>query len=479
MSKKKIATSLILAPALLCFSNLPAHAHQFAHSYKHLKALGAQNADQALSTAETRLKKNPEDLKALWLRAEALQFIGKSIESEMTFEILLRAAVKQNVSKKDLAAIYAEWSFVQASNGHPDEALNSYNKAIELNPQAPEIHLVKAWKLWQSSKKESFTEFDAYIAAVKDEDSYVNKAHFLFDFKRIEEAFKTLKEAEQKFPNSAFVNFERAYMYKMKADAENAEKYADLAQKSLPVGGYIYGDIATLYKRQLKLDNALPALQKLVRYWPRPESFSVLAKHLQDHGKVDEAAKVFDKAHAMYPKMEDFVDRKCKMYRIAGRWKEALATAQYKIEHFPMSGTGYLDRGLCYEQLGDYKKAVADFDRAIGDRAYKREVINRAKCNLALKNYQRVLNDANFCLNNYPGHITAMELRTRAMMGLGKLHEALADADALIKDKDDNPDLYKVRAEILQKLGRTKEAAADMARAAKLHAAYEFPIGKQ
>ncbi|MBA3993349.1 MAG: hypothetical protein C0469_07465, partial [Cyanobacteria bacterium DS2.3.42] len=210
-----------------------------------------------------------------------------------------------------------------------------------------------------------------------------------------------------------------------------------------------------------------------------PESFSVLAKHLQDHGKVDEAAKVFDKAHAMYPKMEDFVDRKCKMYRIAGRWKEALATAQYKIEHFPMSGTGYLDRGLCYEQLGDYKKAVADFDRAIGDRAYRREVINRAKCNLALKNYQRVLNDANFCLNNYPGHITAMELRTRAMMGLGKLHEALADADALIKDKDDNPDLYKVRAEILQKLGRTKEAAADMARAAKLHAAYELPIGKQ
>ncbi len=94
---------------------------------------------------------------------------------------------------------------------------------------------------------------------------------------------------------------------------------------------------------------------------------------------------------------------------------------------------------------------MADFDRAINGGTYKREVINRAKCNLALKNYQKALNDANLCLSNFPDHITAIELRTRAMMGLGKLKEALADADALIKDKDDNPDLYKMRAEILQK----------------------------
>ncbi len=178
MSKRKVATSLILAPALLFFSNLPAHAHQFAHNYKHLKALGVQDADQALSIADTRLKKNPEDLKALWLRAEALQIVCKSIESGKTFELLLRAALKQNVSKKDLAAIYAEWSFVLASTGHADEALTAYNKAIELNPQSPEIHLVKAWKLWSTSKNEAFAEFDAYIAAAKDEDSYVNKAHF-------------------------------------------------------------------------------------------------------------------------------------------------------------------------------------------------------------------------------------------------------------------------------------------------------------
>lgn len=480
MLKKKIATSLILAPVLLFFHNQPAFAHQFAHSYKHLKELGVQNADRALGLADTRLRKNPEDLKALWMQAEAFQFTGKNIEAEKTFAKLLGVALKQKVSKKDLAAIYAEQGFVQASIGHSEEALNSYDKAIELNPQAREIHLVKAWKLWRTSKKEALAEFDAYIAAVNDEDSYVNKAHFLFELKRTEDAFKTLSEAEKKFPDSPFVNFERANMYALKSDPENAEKYADLAQKKLSFAGYIYGDIAMLYKRQLKIDRALNALRKLCRYWPRPESYSVLAKHLQDRGKYDEAAKVFDNAHAAYPKMEDFVDRKCKMYRIAGRWKDSLATAQYKIAKFPASSTGYIDRGLCYEALGDYKKAISDFDRAIGDnRIYKREVINRAKCNLALKNYQKVLNDATLCLSNYPGHITALELRTRAKIGLGRLQEALADADAMIKDSDDNPDLLKLRAEILQRLGRSKEASADIARAAKLHAVYELPAGKQ
>ncbi len=473
----KIAGFLFLAPAFLFLSNLPAHAHQYAHSYKHLKALGAPDAGRALAAAETKLKKNPADLKALWIKAEALQFNGKYLDSEKTFATLLESAKQKHVSKKDLADIYAEWGFVQGSSGHAEEALNSFDKAIELNSQASEIHLVKAWKLWHTSKKEALSELDAYVAAAKDEDSYVNKAHFLFEFKRTEDAFKTLKEAENKFPDSPFVNFERAYMYAMKADPENAEKYADLAQKKLSFAGYLYADIATLYKRQLKIDKSLNALRKVCRYWVRPESYSVLAKNLQDSGKIDEAAKVFDQAHAAFPKMEDFVDRKCKMYRMAGRWKDSLATAQYKIDHFPLSSTGYIDRGLCYEALGEYKKAVADFDRAFAGKVYKREVMNRAKCNLALKNYQRVIEDANVCLNTYPGHITAIQFRTRAKIGLGKLQDALSDADWLMKNSDENPEVVRLRADILQKMGRTKEAAAEFARAARLHAVNELPEG--
>ncbi|MCC7529726.1 MAG: tetratricopeptide repeat protein [Candidatus Melainabacteria bacterium] len=479
MPKSKIASILILAPAFLFFSNLPAQAHQYAHSHKHLKELGAPDAARALATAETRLKKNPADLKALWIKAEALQFTGKYIDSEQTFKALLESAVKQHVSKKDLAAIYAEWGLAQGSSGHVEEALTSYNKAIELNPQASEIHLVKAWKLWQTSKKEALAELDAYIAQAKDEDSYVNKAHFLYEFKRTEDAFKALKEAERKFPDSPFVNFERAYIYAMKGDPESAEKYADKAQKKLSFAGYIYADIATLYKRQFKIDKAINALRKVCLYWPRPESFSVLAKNLQDKGKIDEAAKVLDKAHAAYPKVEEFVDRKCKMYRVAGRWKDSLATAQYKIDHFPVSTQGYLNRALCYEALGEYKKAVADFDRAIGDKTYKREIVNRAKCNLAIKHYQKVINDANLCLSVYPGHITAMQLRTCAKMGLGKLQDALADADLLLKNSNENGDVIKLRADILQKLGRTKEAGAEFARAAKFHAVNELPEDNQ
>ncbi|HNB22974.1 MAG TPA: tetratricopeptide repeat protein, partial [Candidatus Melainabacteria bacterium] len=190
-------------------------------------------------------------------------------------------------------------------------------------------------------------------------------------------------------------------------------------------------------------------------------------------GKIDEAAQALDKAHALYPSVEEYVDRKCKMYRMAGRWKEALATAQYKLDHFPPKFHSYIARGLCYEGLGDYKKAVEDFDRGLLKGNNWRELVNRAKCNLILKNYKRVLDDANTLIAQRPGHITAIQLKTRAYMGMGKMQEALAQADSLIAMSSDNAEFLKLRGEVLQKMGRIKEANEEFAKVKKSSALNE------
>lgn len=472
-----IPTLLCLAPALSFFCGTPAYGHQFAHSFKILKQHGVQGSDaaldSALESARAKLKKNPSDLKSLWIESEVLQIQLKPLEAEKSLLRLLTAAKQQNVSKKDLGVIYGELSILQTLNGHGQEATASYAKSLELDSQSANSHLVRGWKLWQEMNKDALAEFDKFIEMSRDEDSYVSKAHYLFQIGRREEGFKVLADAEKKFPESPFLNFERAYICLMRNDLAAAVKYAELAQKKLHVGGYIFGDIATQFKRQGDLDGAMNALRKMGIYWQRPETYSVLALHLQQRGKVDEAAKALDKAHALYPSIEEYVDRKCKMYRMAGRWKEALEVAQYKIKLFPASKHSYIARALCYEALGEYRKAVEDFDRGLTKNSNWREMVNRAKCNLILKNYKRVLDDANVLIAQHPGHITATQLKARAYMGMGQLQDALSQADSLIKMSADNPEFIKLRAEVLQKMGRAKEASEEFAKIKKDNAAYE------
>ena len=473
MLKRKFATSLLLAPALLFAITSPAESHQFAHCYAILSKFQERDATTALASAEKKLRKNPNDMKALWVKGAVLQIQCRNIAAEQVFNTLLAAALKQHASKKELAVIHAELSFLQTNNGHGQEARASFDKSLAFDSTSPLSNMVRAWKLWQGMSKDALVEFDRYISLAKDEDSYVNKAHYLHCIGRSEDAFKTLADCEKKFPNSAFANFERAYMYTQKHDPANAEKCADLAQKKLHVGGYIFADIGTLYKKQGQIEKYLDALRKYALYWPCPESVSVLSTHLQQRGKFDEAAQVLDKAQARYPDVEEFADRKCKLYRMAGRWKEALAAAQYKIDHFKNAGEhSYLNRGICYEALGEYKKAIADFNKGIGTSPDKREILSRAKCYIAMKNYPQALDDADFWLKHHPGHITGLQLKAQALAGMGKMQEAVGIADSLLRNAQDSPDVIKLRAEILQKMGRGKEAAAEFTRAAKLRGSY-------
>lgn len=463
-----LTTLVCLAPALLLACSAAAHGHQFAHSFKILKQNGVQGSDavldSALQSARGKLKKNPNDAKSLWIAGEVLQVQVKPLEAERVFLDLLAVAQRKKATKKELAAIYGELSILQTLNGHGQDAMVSFAKSLELDSQSANSHLVRGWKLWQEMSKDALAEFDKFIEMSKDEDSYVNKAHYLFQVGRREEGFKVLDEAERKFPDSPFINFERAYICLMRNDLANAEKYADRAQKKLRFGGYIYGDLASQYKRSGNLEGHLNALRKMGIYWPRAETYSFLALRLQQRGKIDEAAKALDNAHALSPTVEEYVDRKCKMFRMAGRWKDALAAAQYKLDHFPVRHHSYVARGLCYEGLGEYKKAVEDFDKGLQDRSDWREIVNRAKCNLILKNYKRVLDDANTLISRHPGHITAIQLKSRAYMGMGKLQEALGEADSLVRMSGDNVEFLKLRAEVLRKMGRTKEAEAELAK---------------
>ncbi len=257
-----------------------------------LKRLGVQNFDTALALAEQKLKKNPNDVNALWIKCEAAQFNGDIRESLSALSKLLEVATNQHASNKEMAAIKAEEGLMLVYTKHQMPAAKAIKNSLLLNPNAPEAPLLMALTAWQDATGDPIVHYDKYIASVHDVDGYISKAHYLFVMGKGEAAKKLLAEAEKKYPQSPFVNYERAYFCITTSDAQNAEKYADLAEQKLAFGGSIYADIANRYKKDGKTDKQLAALRKLAQYCPRPESFTALAQALQESGKVDEANKV-------------------------------------------------------------------------------------------------------------------------------------------------------------------------------------------
>ena len=475
-SKRAILSAWLVI--FLSTSCVPSFAHQYSHSHLVLKRLGVQNIAAALAYAEAKLQKKPDDLQSLWIRAEALEFKGRFLDAQAAFAKLLEVAQKKKLPAKDLASIYAEQGLLLAYNRQLREGVQALNTSLQLNPKSGDASLLSAVVSWIDARRDAIVFFNKYVATAHDVDGYIAKAHYLFVEGKQDEALNTLKEAEKLFPASPFVNYERAYFSLTMRDVKNAEKYADLALKRMVFGGFIYDDIAKQYKREGKIDQHVAALHKLANCYPTKEAYNALAGAIIDRGKVDDAVKVLDKAHQLFPDDVSFVDRKCKVLRKAKRWKEALVAAQYRLDHFPGDKSfGYAGRALCYEGLGDYKKALADFDKAIPQRPDTREAVNRARCNLLLKNYQACIDQTNAWLVRHPGHIVASELKARALFGMGKTADALKETEILVERSGENPVFIMLRAEILQKLGRAKEAAAEFARAKKIHVADQSPEG--
>ncbi|MBC7997854.1 MAG: tetratricopeptide repeat protein [Leptolyngbya sp.] len=458
----------------LVICQFPTFADAGLRKYSPLGEVNAsQSLDKTLSSADGALAVNASDLRAMWLKAETLRLLGKPL---MALPLLEKAAAEsagRKFSKKDQAAIYESLGLCLESIGRSPQAIIAIKKAISLNPTSPETHYMTALlNVWDGQQANALKEFDLYIRQSKSSNSYISKARYLSQIERVDQAIELLKKAEKDFPKLSFINEELAFSYIRKGNPEQAESEADKASSKQPPTANAYAEISRLYRSQRKISESLNAQKKHAKFSSSFESLITLGISLRDRGKIEEAAKVFDQAQILYPESFEPFDRKAKMYKMSGRWKEALEAYNSQISKFhEKAGGAYAGRGECYEHLGDYKKAVADFDVFLSVNKRARELLNRARCLLALKEYKRALEDANYWLSTHPAHITATEVRARAYLGLGKDIDAVKDFNLLIKFNPEQPEVLRLRGAALKRLGKFADANADFTKAESLSGA--------
>ena len=129
----------------------------------------------------------------------------------------------------------------------------------------------------------------------------------------------------------------------------------------------------------------------------------------------------------------------------------------------------YVNRGDSYHQLGQYDRAIADYDEALllkpGDAD---ALFNRARAYYQLGQYGRALQDYDQSLVQDPGKPDALSERGLTLRALGRPREAIGDFDEALEIDPTYYKAYSWRGDARYDLGQPDLAFEDWAKAIRL-----------
>jgi len=165
------------------------------------------------------------------------------------------------------------------------------------------------------------------------------------------------------------------------------------------------------------------------------------------------------------------------------KWEEAIKVYDQIVKHERMNSSRYVHRGQCYEALGQYDRAIADYTKGIeleigtNDTAKqilelkRRDVIThrllrrwwhlRSACHEKAGHAELALADAKTAVMAWPGDSASLDMRRELYQKTGKWDLALKDLNSLIAMHPRVSVWYKDRAAVLEKLGKLKDAERD------------------
>ncbi|MBS1994022.1 MAG: DUF1266 domain-containing protein [Cyanobacteria bacterium SZAS LIN-3] len=201
-----------------------------------------------------------------------------------------------------------------------------------------------------------------------------------------------------------------------------------------------------------------------------PPDYSTMehAMALIVEGKMEEAARVFAPRLAAEPDASDVHCYKAAVFAHENKHDEAIAEFDRAIAINPRFEIAYNDRGLQYEQKGDFERAINDYSTAMLLGQHAVHWSNRAQIYLKQKKYRAALRDSNTAISMYQGNPSAFCTRSRVWLALQRPDNALADIQTALAGSKDNVHFLYDRGYLYFKTGKFDGAIADFDRMLEL-----------
>lgn len=121
-------------------------------------------------------------------------------------------------------------------------------------------------------------------------------------------------------------------------------------------------------------------------------------------------------------------------YGNLGQWKKAVTDYSKAIEIDPKITDAYSNRGIAYGNMGQFENAIADFTRAIGiDLKFARAYSNRGLAYAELRMWDKAIADYSKAIEFNPKYATAYFNRGCAYGNLGQWDKAISDFSRTIE----------------------------------------------
>ena len=164
-------------------------------------------------------------------------------------------------------------------------------------------------------------------------------------------------------------------------------------------------------------------------------------------------------------------------YYYAEQFKDAKDTYDKILNLNPDEPATLTNRGVTYDELGRYDKALADYNRSLElEPDDSVALTNRGVTYRHLKRYDEALADYNRALELRPDYPRTLHNRGVTYYEMERYDEALADYNRSLELRPDYSSTLHNRGITYTKLERYDEALADFNRALELNPDYESPV---
>ncbi len=226
-------------------------------------------------------------------------------------------------------------------SGNYKEALNAFNKAIELNPQDAAAYSSRGLTYYFLGKyQQAIKAFNKAIQIDPQLDIAYNNRGITYA------ELGNYKQAINDFTKSIELNPQRANLYYNRGLA-----YHKLGNYQQAINDYtkaIQGDV---------IDKLIDRLQDTWVYSNRGLAYHKLGNHQQ-------AINDFNKAIELDPQNAAAYSGRGNAYNDLGNYQQAINDFNKAIQLYPQFTIAYYERGLAYDKLGNYQQAIKDLQVA-------------------------------------------------------------------------------------------------------------------
>ena len=160
-------------------------------------------------------------------------------------------------------------------------------------------------------------------------------------------------------------------------------------------------------------------------------------------------------------------------YSDLGNYRQAIEDLNRAIEIKPDYVMAYTSRGVAYIYLGNYRQAIEDLNRVIAIRpSYAEAYNNRGAAYKGFGNYRQAIEDFNKAIEIRPNYPEAYLNRGLAYGGLGNYRQAIEDLNRVIAIRPNYPEAYLNRGFAYNGLGNYRQAIEDFNRAIEIRPSY-------